>query len=81
MAWEAPSPKAAINVLINWWLPGDISYSGAAPGQPAGIAQINFRIPPAIPGIGPSPAGQYQLVVGTGDEFSGDHDVAQLAIR
>ena len=77
----APPPKAAINVLINWWLPGDISFSGAAPGHPAGIVQVNFRIPSVIPGIGPWPAGQYQLVVGTGDAFNGDHDVAQLAIR
>jgi uncharacterized protein (TIGR03437 family) len=77
----APSPKAAVDVLINWWLPGDMLYAGPAPGQPAGIAQINFRVPPTIPGIGPWPAGQYYLVVGTGGQFAGDHDVAQLAIR
>jgi uncharacterized protein (TIGR03437 family) len=80
----APMPKAPVDLSINWWLKPDILYMGPAPGQPAGIVQINFRIPQTIPGVGPWPAppyDQYSLVAGTGDEFSGDHDVAPLWIR
>jgi uncharacterized protein (TIGR03437 family) len=80
----SPMPKAPIDVLINWWLAPDILYLGPAPGQPIGIVQINFQIPPTIPGVGPWPAApydQYSLVAGTGGEFTGDHDVALLWIR
>jgi len=80
----SPMPKAPINVEINWWLAPDILYLGPAPGQPAGIVQVNFQIPSTIPGIGPWPAppyDQYSLVAGTGDQFTGDHDVAFLWIE
>jgi uncharacterized protein (TIGR03437 family) len=75
------APKASVTVQINGWLSGDILYYGPAPGQPAGIAQINFRIPESIPGIGAWPAKQYFLVVGTAEPFPGDYDTAQLSIR
>jgi len=80
----SPLPKAPIDVEINWWLAPDILYLGPAPGQPAGIVQINFQIPLTIPGIGAWPAppyDQYSLVAGTGDTFTGDHDVAPLWIE
>ena len=77
----APAPKAAISVLINAWLSGEILYSGPAPGQPAGTVQINFRIPESIPGVGAWPAGQYNLDVGTGDLYMGDYDMAPLTIH
>ena len=79
-AGSAP-PKASVTVQINGWLSGDILYYGPAPGQPAGITQINFRIPESIPGIGAWPAKQYFLVVGTAEPFPGDYDTAQLSIR
>jgi uncharacterized protein (TIGR03437 family) len=75
------APKASVTVQINWWLSGDILYYGPAPGQPAGIAQINFRIPDSIPGVGAWPARQYSLVVGTAAPSTGDSDIAQLSIR
>jgi uncharacterized protein (TIGR03437 family) len=78
----SPAPKATIAVRINSWLPGEIVYYGPAPGQPAGISQINFKIPETIPGFGAWPAGQYSLTVGTPDPSpAGDYDTAQLTIR
>ena len=80
----SPMPRAPINLQINWWLAPDILYLGPAPGQPVGIVQINFIIPPTIPGIGSWPAppyDQYSLVAGTGDGPTGDHDVASLWIK
>jgi len=78
----APQPKVPITAHINGWLPGDISYLGPAPGQPAGIFQINFRIPKTIPGIGSWPAGQYYMLVETGYSFTGsDYDSAPLWIH
>jgi len=43
-------------------IPADVLYAGAAPGLPAGVVQINVRIPPALPS---TPAAKIELKAGS----------------
>jgi uncharacterized protein (TIGR03437 family) len=42
--------------------PATVSYSGAAPGEVAGVLQINFQVPAGL-----APGAQVPIVVNVGD--------------
>ncbi len=49
-----PQPVGAVNVTIGG-KPAVIRYAGGAPGQVAGLMQINAVVPPDIAGVAPVP--------------------------
>ncbi len=63
----------APTVLVNLNLNAEVLYAGPAPGQVAGITQINFRVPPIR-------AGQWPLLLIFGDIDSGDLEDVTLNV-
>jgi uncharacterized protein (TIGR03437 family) len=56
---ESRQLKNAMSILIHNWLAPEIMYAGPAPGQVAGIMQINFRVPDV-------PSYTYNLLLSSG---------------
>jgi uncharacterized protein (TIGR03437 family) len=56
---ETRQLKNPISILIHNWLAPEILYAGPAPGQVAGMMQINFRVPDV-------PTYAYNLLLGSG---------------
>jgi len=79
-AGAPPAGPVAINIYADSGNPVDILFAGPAPGQAAGIMQINFRVPQLAPG-------QYTVAVGVlGDPNTSlantfaDYDVITLNV-
>ena len=68
LATAAPFPKPMQNVQVSInGIPADVLYAGAAPGQVAGLMQVNVKIPAAVP-AGELPI---QIQVGTAQSQPG----------
>ena len=68
LATTAPFPKPMQNVQVSInGIPADVLYAGAAPGQVAGLMQVNVKIPAAVP-AGELPI---QIQVGTAQSQPG----------
>lgn len=59
-----PAPRRAVSVTVGGQPVTDVLYSGAAPGEVAGMLQVNFRVPTGLP------AGNLPVVLQVGNAVS-----------
>ena len=65
-----PKPIAPVRATIPGLLPLQVLYAGAAPGQVAGVTQVNVRLPDTLPTPSRYPLSAIPVSVAVGDHES-----------